>query len=228
MIVATYYPFVTAAGPGPHLGLTPKQTFCRLPVLAPTGGQFPADGDLADVPCRHCREALDTYRFLASREDEHTLTWNPELVPHGRTSALHAQAALTATELLARQRERCWETPETQQPEILLGLLREITGARLLLGALSDDLTLVLRDLCRPVPSWERIGEALGVSPTPARHRYNRAAEGRPDRPVACSIGTTGCGERRRAQLPDNSNPWKHHDEDHEANPELPQRDDDK
>ncbi|MFF3113600.1 hypothetical protein ACFVSN_30955 [Kitasatospora sp. NPDC057904] len=227
--MAAFYPFVRAAagGQGPHLGLTPKQTFCRRPVLGPTGEQFAADGDPADVPCPECREDLAAYRLLAARKDEHTLTWNPELVPLGRTTALHAQATLTAAELLARRRTRRWETPETQQAEVLLGLLREITDARTLLSALSDDLTLALRDLCRPAPSWERIGEALGVSATPARHRYARAAEANPDRPVACGIGGTGCGDLRQAQLPDGSDPWKHHEDEHDGNPELPQQDED-
>ncbi|WP_331731338.1 hypothetical protein [Kitasatospora sp. NBC_01300] len=148
------------------------------------------------------------------------------LVPDGRSTAEFVQSALRASEHLALIQQRLYSAPEDQRADALLGLLADVSAAQRHFDGLADELVLALRDVCAPPVPWSRIGPRLGVKETAVRNRYTRGAAGHPDHLTLCTV-RGGCGELRPAELPDGSDPWKHHDDDHAGNPELPQSEDD-
>ncbi|MET9395994.1 hypothetical protein [Kitasatospora sp. NPDC002965] len=216
--------------PAFHLGLTPLQTFCQVPVLKNLDGHLPADADPADARpglCTHCLDALEEYRRLTSTTKRAVLTWNEALNPGGRRTAELVRAALNAREHLFLINHRLHTAPEDQRADTLLALLGHVSDAQKEFDALADELVLALRDVCTPAPSWARMGQRLGVTDSAVRNRYARGSFAHPERLQLCTIGGTGCGELRPATRPGGVDPWKHHDLDHEGNPELPQGDDD-
>ncbi|MFJ9521831.1 hypothetical protein ACIRPK_26705 [Kitasatospora sp. NPDC101801] len=213
-----------------HLGLTPQRTLCQLPIRGATGDHLDVDTDSADTHhglCRHCTDALARYRRATTGTQKSTITWNSTLVPEGRATAQLVQSALQAREHLALVKDRMYPVPEDQRADALLALLADVSTVQKNLDALADELVLALRDASRPAPSWERIGQRLEVKATAVRNRYARGATEHPDRLTLCGIGGTGCGELRPASLPGGFDPWKNHDLDHEADPNLPQDEDD-
>ncbi|MEV7122234.1 hypothetical protein [Kitasatospora griseola] len=239
MVVPARLPCVTGPssllfGPGAprfHLGLTPRRTFCGVIAQEPTGDYLETGTALqeSDHPglCRPCAEALERLRQLTAATSRSTLTWPTALVADGRSTTALIQSAFDARAHLDLIQQRLYPHPEDQRADTLLGFLADVAAAQKQLDMLADELVLALRDACRPAPSWERIGQRLDVKGTAVRHRYNRGAAEHPDRLTLCSIGGTGCGEMRPATLPGDHDPWKHHDLDHEGNPDLPQDDED-
>ncbi|MEU5425966.1 hypothetical protein AB0H73_10210 [Streptomyces olivoreticuli] len=224
--MARSYPVVRAMedhGAELHVGLTEKVCFCGL-VLVETTGDWTSADEPAEGLCQRCVTALDAHRSLTRRDVETAeLHWNPDLVPNGHLLANAVQAALDGRRALELQRRRLWDAPERHRDGIILRFLDEVTEAQKILGEISDQAVVALRDVCRPAPSWERIGKALGVTATPVRHRYQRAVQAMPPRPEACNIGGEGCGQIRHITAGQQHDAWKNHDLDHEAHPQLPQ-----
>ncbi|MFG2844239.1 hypothetical protein ACGF12_13855 [Kitasatospora sp. NPDC048296] len=203
--------------PTAHLGLTPLQTFCQAPVLEVLDGHHDADAEPADARpglCTHCLDALAEYRHLTSTTKRTTLTWNEALTPGGRSTAQLVQSALAAREHLALIERRLYPVPEDQRADALLALLADVSSAQQQLDSLADEIVLALRDVCRPSPSWARIGQRLNVKDAAVRHRYSRGAAEHPGHLQLCPFG---CGELRPASLPGDHDPWKYHDLDHEG-----------
>ncbi|MFD5616483.1 hypothetical protein [Kitasatospora sp. NPDC127060] len=169
--------------PVAHLGMTPLQTFCQAPVLAALDGHLDTGADPADaLPglCTHCLDALAQFRQLTSATRRATLAWNETLTPGERSTAALVQSALSARQHLALIKHRLYPVPEDQRADTLLALLADVSNAQQQLDSLADELVLALRDVCRPAPSWARIGQRLGVKDTAVRHRYSRGAAEHP------------------------------------------------
>ena len=212
-----------------HLALTSTETLCREAVVlmadqAPlvVDDNTPPAADAVQGMCPACVERLGELHDLhAAATSTHGLAWQPRTAPHGADIALGAEAALDADRLLTLFDAQLWELESPARRAALQQRIADLSALRGTVDALVDRLLVASRDKVFPPVTWETLGQSLGVTATPARSRYQRAAETMPDRRQACPHG---CGEFRPAQLAGGYDPWKHHDLDHEGFEQMRER----
>lgn len=207
----------------PHLALTGTETLCREPVVlmsdrAPlvVDDGVPPAADQVEGLCPDCLVRLgELHALYAAPTSRHKLAWQPKTAPHGADIALGAEAALDADRLLALFDELLWEMEPDARRAVLQQRIAELSALRGTVDALLDRLLLAVREKVTPPLSWEALGKSLGVTATPARSRYQRAAaQAPPNRLHACPMG---CGDYRPIHLAGGHDPWKMHDLDHEG-----------